>query len=367
MSQMQAKKIMLLTKKLNSIPSGGRELLIKLNYDILSNIYEEKLILFELPDSRVNLPETLKSIYYGHIDGLNKKNIEFALNIICSQEVKQVFVDGSNLGAFVKALKQSIPNVEITTFFHNVEARFFWGSLCDRKTPRAAAVFLANFLAEQKAVKYSDKLICLTERDSKVLMKIYGIGATHIAPMVLEDKHLELTEFTECNTPEQFAIFVGGNFYANREGVAWFVKEIIPLTELRLFIIGRGFESLKAELEVRDRVTVVGSVDNLADWYHRAKFVIAPIFDGSGMKTKVAEALMYGKKIIGSSEAFIGYENIIGKAGWVCNSPTDFVDAIAEAKVKITKSFDQELRNIYEQYYSKSIGTERLRNILSAK
>ena len=362
---MKAKKIMLLTKKLNSIPMGGRELLMKLNYDILNNIYEEEFILFELLNSKVLLPQAINSIFYGHIDGLNKKNIELALELICNLEIKQVFVDGSNLGAFVKVLKQSIPNVEITTFFHNVEARFFWGSLSDRKTPRAAAVFLANFLAEQNAVRYSDKLICLSERDSKVLKKIYGIAATHIAPMVLEDKHLGLTEFAEFNGTEQFTIFVGGNFYANREGVAWFVKEVIPLTDLRLFIIGRGFESLKAELEVRDRVTVVGSVDNLADWYHRAKFVIAPIFDGSGMKTKVAEALMYGKKIIGSSEAFIGYENNIEMAGWVCDSPAEFVDAIAEANVKITKSFDQELRNIYEQFYSKSAGTERLRNILS--
>ena len=41
---------------------------------------------------------------------------------------------------------------------------------------------------------------------------------------------------------------------------------------------------------------VVGEVESLAQWYHDAYFVVAPIFDGSGMKTKVAEALMYGKE-----------------------------------------------------------------------
>ena len=38
-----------------------------------------------------------------------------------------------------------------------------------------------------------------------------------------------------------------------------------------------------------------------------AALVIAPIFDGSGMKTKVAEALMHGKHVVGTPEAFSGY------------------------------------------------------------
>ena len=39
----------------------------------------------------------------------------------------------------------------------------------------------------------------------------------------------------------------------------------------------------------------------------------SPIFYGSGMKTKVAEALMHGKRIIGTNNAFAGYDNDIKK------------------------------------------------------
>ena len=42
-----------------------------------------------------------------------------------------------------------------------------------------------------------------------------------------------------------------------------------------------------AQLEVSGRVEVIIPVDNLHDWY-TALLYIAPIFDGSGMKTKVA-------------------------------------------------------------------------------
>lgn len=36
--------------------------------------------------------------------------------------------------------------------------------------------------------------------------------------------------------------------------------------------------------------------------------MVMPIFSGSGMKVKTAEALMYGKFLIGTKEAFEGYE-----------------------------------------------------------
>ena len=42
------------------------------------------------------------------------------------------------------------------------------------------------------------------------------------------------------------------------------------------------------------------NVDCLETWYEKADVVISPIFLGSGMKTKTAEALMYGKPILGT-------------------------------------------------------------------
>ena len=41
--------------------------------------------------------------------------------------------------------------------------------------------------------------------------------------------------------------------------------------------------------------------------------MVAPIFSGSGMKTKVAESSGYGKTVFATSEAIIGYEKFEGK------------------------------------------------------
>jgi glycosyltransferase involved in cell wall biosynthesis len=358
-------KIMLVTKRLERNPAGGRELLCRLNHDALHVLCGNNMVVFELPDDCFRGVSAYFSAFRGHIDGLNEAIIEAVLEKVHDARITQVFVDGSNLGGFVAVLKRRMPQVEIITFFHNAEARFFWGSLRLQKSLHALGVLIANYLAERKAVKYSNKIVCLSERDSRLLKRLYGRGATHIAPIVLEDKCPPEFLQSELHAPERFALFVGGSFYANRQGIAWFIREVVPHIDMPLFIVGRGFDALRSKLEIPGKVTVVGEMDNLADWYHRAQFVVAPIFDGSGMKTKVAEALMHGKKIIGTPEAFSGYDDVAAKAGWLCETADEFVKAIALASLEIKQSFDPALRKIYEQHYSMAVAKERLRQVLT--
>jgi len=357
-------KVMLVSNQIDTTPNGGRELLCKLNHDVLLSIYGERLVVFELPDSRVDGALAVFNAFRGYIDGVSESSITAALGTIREHQITQVFVDGSNLGGFVAVLKQRLPEVEVTTFFHNVESRFFWGAWRQHPSLRSLSVMLANYLAERKSVRYSDKLISLSERDSRLLKIVYGRAATHIAPMVMEDKCPESFLRRPDQRPEHFALFVGGTFYANRVGIEWFVREVVPRIDLPIYIVGRGFEELREELEIPGKVIVVGAVESLADWYHRAQFVIAPIFDGSGMKTKVAEALMYGKKIVGTPEAFSGYEHVVDKAGWVCDTVDDFVVSIGEAAQGITTAFDADLREIYVNKYSFDAARDRLEAIL---
>jgi glycosyltransferase involved in cell wall biosynthesis len=357
-------KIMLLTNQLHASPPGGRELLCKLNYDALKEIYGDRMVLFELPRLRRHGFKVAVNAFLGHVDGLDGTVIRNALQTIQAENIVKIFVDGSNLGSVVKAVKQEVPSVEICTFFHNVEARFFLGSLRQNKTLRALAVLIVNYLAERKAVRYSDKIICLSRRDSCLLRKLYGRAATHVSPIALHDKLPKNHNLSRGKTCEKFALFVGGTFYANLAGITWYIKHVVPQIHIKVCIVGRGFDYLRPQLELEGKVVVIGAVDSLAEWYLNAHFVIAPIFDGSGMKTKVAEALMYGKKIIGTSEAFAGYEDIVEHAGWVCVSAREFIEATKRATDSVVKPFAHDLRSIYEEKYSYVAGRKRLADIL---
>lgn len=356
--------VLVITRRLEPKPVGGRELLCKLNVGILQSIYADRLHVFELPSDKLGSVKAYANAFRGHIDGVTTPSIAAALQMIRDENVGKVFIDGSNLGAMAAALKRRFPDVEVTVFFHNCEARFFWGALRATKSARAVAVLLANLLAEHRAVRHSDKRICLSARDSRLLCKLYCRGATHVSPIALEDKLPAVDATPPVPRPDSFALFVGGSFYANRSGIEWFVHHVVPRITVPVYIVGRGFDALRAELEVPGKVTVIGRVDNLATWYQRAQFVIAPIFDGSGMKTKVAEALMFGKKVVGSPEAFAGYEEVATRVGWVCRDAAGFATAIEHAQAAVKTSFDAEMRTIFLQHYSPAAARQRFYDIM---
>lgn len=362
-----------MTNHLESSPKGGRELLCKLNHDVLLALLGEELAVFhlKLPEGKPpGIRPLVRAALRGHIDGVDDDSIsEIARFAAAEPRLAKVFIDGSNLGALAAALKRRLPAVEVITFFHNVEARFFLGSLRTRRSLRAAGVLLANWVAEREAVRASDKRICLSERDSRLLKKVYGRGATDISPMALEDK-LPATHVAAASQPPQgepYALFVGSTFYANRLGIEWYVDHVAPIANVKIRIVGRGLEALRNRLQASPNVTVVGEVDHLASWYREARFVIAPIFDGSGMKTKVAEAMMYGKKVVGTPEAFSGYEPVARQAGWLCGSAAEFARAMELAVQTPLPQLDAKIRQLYVDNYSEAAARGRMAGILGAR
>lgn len=344
-------------------------MLCKLNRDCLREIFHDSFSILELEPTRVTSMAQTLAAFRGHIDGVNARVITQALEKVDRKNISVVFIDGSNLGEITAQLKKRAPSIKIATFFHNVESRFFLGSFRASKTPRALAVLVANYLAERKAVRYSDALIAMNERDSTLLRRVYGRGATAIAPMALADQATpSRREEEENNAPidEKYLLFVGGGFYANRQGVIWFAKNVAPHIALRTIAVGKGLEQLASELGDHANVEIIGAVRDLSVWYRGAHCVIAPIFDGSGMKTKVAEALMFGKRVIGTPEAFCGYEEIADQAGWICTNAKEFLNTIERVQNMELPHHDPKVRALFERSYSYGAARARLAGILNA-
>ena len=208
-------RVLLLTNSIDE-SAGGRELLCKMNHDILKNLYGDRCMVYELSIHTIRGLKSIINAFRGHLDGLSNETITEAVQKIQAENIDKIFVDGSNFGEFVRVVKKRFPKIQICTFFHNVEARFFLGALKQTKTPHALAVLMVNYLAERKAVRYSDKIVCLSERDSGLLQRLYGRSATDVSPMAMHDK-LSATAVPPANEPrEKFALFVGGAFYANQ-------------------------------------------------------------------------------------------------------------------------------------------------------
>jgi len=347
-------RLLLVTKKIAGDIHGGRELLLALNRDCLQEIFEDDLFVVELESAPVRTAADLVAAMRGHIDGVNEVSLRAIVRMVREKEITQVFIDGSNMGVVASALKRENVPIKITTFFHNVEARFFLGAFSASRTLRALLVLAANYVAERKAVKNSDVIVTLSETDSRVLYRTYGRRASLIWPIAIRDKMKSALDSVVPARLERdpYLLFVGSAFYANKAGILWFVDNVAPHIRMETVVIGRGMDVMKPRLERGGKVRVVGSVEDLGHWYLGANIVIAPIFDGSGMKTKVAEALMFGKKILGTPQAFSGYEDIAERVGWVCKDSEDFVATLNSLSGLTLPAFDPQLRALYESRYS---------------
>jgi glycosyltransferase involved in cell wall biosynthesis len=356
----------------------GRELLADLNSRALMDLCGERLLTMTVKAEghRRSMRGRIRSLC-GWLDGLTEERAAECVAAILRHDIDLVYIEGSNYGRLARYIRARVPSCRIVTFFHNVETRFFWGALRARPSAKAVGVLVANWLAERHAVKHSYRIICLNERDSALLKRLYHRAATDIHPMCVvaaaptADDGSGLTQ-TQTQTQAQaqaqaqpVGLFVGGAFYANLEGVRWFARNVAPQLSCDIYVVGKGFERHREELAAYPNMHVVGTVEALHPWYARCSFVVAPIFDGSGMKTKVAEALMYGKPVIGTPEAFAGYESVADTAGMRCEDADAFVSAIRTI-CSGERRFDSErLKVLYEKGFSYTAKKRRFAETLA--
>lgn len=342
---------------------GGRE---QLSWMLLRTIQQgtcasAEVLTLSLDASSPGLLEKLK----GRIDGVSKSSEDEFLSKIKQENYDLVLLNGSNLGRLAKVTKANMNTLPVVIFYHNVETSFFFDALRSKISVRGAGVLIANFIAERWAAHYSNRRIMLNKRDSRLHYRIFKRAATDILPMAVKDEFdPTIQTCAQQSVGDKYALFVGGDFYANVEGFAWYAENVASKAPMETVVIGRGMIAHKERLEQWGGVRVVGEVENLAGWYANASLVVAPILSGSGMKTKTAEAMMHGKSIAGSPEAFVGYDPDQHPDLIRCNTPGEFLEALKRAQQE-ENNFSAELREAFLENYSERAFENELSSILN--
>ena len=341
---------------------GGRQNLSFLLQKVFRKILGKKFYILKLKKvSKNKIFDSIADSLSGNIDGINKLTKKNVIKLIEKNKIKYVFIEGSNLGSLCKHIKLYDNNIKIVVFFHNVETKFFLDSFLFKKTFHSLGVLIANYLAERKSCFYSDKSIVLTKYDKNLIYKIFNKKVNYVLPLMLEDKRKKINKF-KIKKNKKYLLFVGSAFYANLKGITWFVKEVLPKIDFNLAIVGRDFEKFK-NLFKDKKIIFLGEVKDINAWYEHANLIISPIFSGSGMKSKVGEAMMFGKKILGTQKSFIGYESVKNKIGFECNDSQKFVEEIKKMQNKKKKYFSN-IRKLYKINYSFEASVDKINKII---
>lgn len=270
-----------------------------------------------------------------------------------------IFVEQSLQGRICKYVKTKFPKIVIIAFFHNIEVQYASEYLKTRGAKAIPFYMLVKYW-ERQTCRFADWLITLNERDSFLLCKIYKRKSKLELPTSFSDIFDDVAfqkENTLSKEQQIDYLFVGVSFFANVDGVQWFISQVMPKVKGQLYIVGKGMDKVEFE-DLSSRIHVFGFVEDLSKFYYRAKVVISPIRVGGGMKTKTAEALMYGKTILGTSEAFEGYK-IDDRCMTLCNTADDFVRAINFQEEK-SQLLNNAARQLFLDNYCNSKALEKL-------
>lgn len=320
------------------------------NYKILNMIENFKVTNFFIKNDIRKLDLLINSLKLS-FNGGNKKIVDQFKDKLKKESYTHVFFDGSLYGKLVKYTKLNYPKIKIITFFHNIEVNYYIERV-KVEGLQNALVLPSVMYNEKSSSKYSDKIIVLNDRDKKELMNKYKIENSTVIPISLEDKFDSAREIKECDYDY---LFIGSAFFANVQGISWFIDEVLPYVPGKLLVIGKGMEKLRDKYKDSNKLKILGTVDDIEKYYYEDNIIVSPIFYGSGMKTKTIEALMYGKTIVGTEEAFVGIDQ---KDLLVCNNLEEFIKNLT--KVQNRNSFN---RQLFVKRFSLEISKEKISDI----
>lgn len=286
------------------------------------------------------------------------------------EDYEIIFLESSRYNFVAKYVKRK--NKKLVVRVHNVEYDYFNNLYKLNKSFRS---FIRKYIAkkqEYETLVNSDIIICLSDNDKNRIMEIYGksvnIKHIEIVPVSVRSKFYEVNN---CNFENEhniiinksYCLITGSMWYGpNSEGIIWFIKNVwlkfISEDSSNFYLVlagSRPNDKIKKLAVEENRVYLVDSPKNMEPLFSNAKFYVAPIFNGAGMKVKIAEALSYGLHIIGTPHAFIGY-NLEGSSFVdIVNDEEEFLSAlkknIATSNV-IRKKEKEEILNLFEKNFS---------------
>lgn len=290
---------------------------------------------------------SLLSAIEGYYPPISNSYTRDIIKIIKEKDINIVFFDQSFYGSLVKKVKDL--NCRTIVFCHNCEVDYNKIRFSSSNNILKKVLYSRNvYLNEKVALKNSDRIVAFLQRDATRINELYGVDVDYIIPLGAMD--IFRNSSSEMNDEEKYCLLLGPANESNLMGARWFVQNVAPYIMCKTIIVGKDFDRYANELQA-NKITVKGYVEDISDLYNKAFLVVIPQLMGSGMKVKTIEAMMFGKYIVGTTEAFAGFEENLDGIGNLCNTKEEFIDAI-NSYLATGCCYNPKSRSLYLSNYS---------------
>ncbi len=278
-----------------------------------------------------------------------------------------IVLDQIRAAEYGRLLKQRGVRVPIALRAHNVEhvLNALLAPGMDAAQERAETRLRAHRYREIEThlARYCDVLLPISEVDGAKLQALNPSLPVAVIPSPVDTDHYRPTPFPPRGKE---IVFVGGMGYGpNRDAATWFVQEILPRVvarhpDARFVAVGekppdvvRGHPSVEAPGFVPDERVQVA----------RGRVFVAPIRWGSGVRTKILNALAMRRPVVSTTIGAEGLRLEHGRSVLVADEPQSFADAVCtvlEDDTRASALADGGLRTCLDGYAPERVA-ERLR------
>lgn len=218
----------------------------------------------------------------------------------------------------------------------------------------------------------ADRILVLTPQD-RFTMQYYAPDlAVSVSSTGVDIDQLE----KHPPVPKEPIILMTGYMQdpANEDGVQWFVHHIWPTlrrhhAEVKFYIVGAEPSSRIKTLVKNDaRIVVTGKVKDLRPYRNRARVLVSPVRLGSGLRTKVLEAMASGLPVVSTSLGMAGIEAQTGVNCLVADTPDLFersVDWLLTDRV-LASRMARNAKKMIKSKYTLESGLLRFEQILQS-
>ena len=341
-----------------------------LGFDITINVIREwykRIYVLPFNTSPVN---KLKSYIQLKFDVFYQEWKRLRINYDCYDII---FVEFTYYDYIIRDIRKSGYKGNVVVRVHNIEHDFFRALFQSNK--RIINWFKKELIdkKERYVIDNSDMLVFLSEVDKHRMDKVYGINRAmkEILPVSVNYSCDQLSKLEICEKEKIVALVTGSLWFGpNYDAIKWMIDAIYESIKDICKIVIAGYKPAKRLIEICEAkgITLVDSPKDITPYFEEADIFLAPIFEGAGMKVKIAEAMSYGLPVVSTSFGFIGYNLKDKENCFVANSRDEFISSIREYKESGCEEKQRMRKNIlkvYRENYCLEASQKRLKIIMT--
>ncbi|MFC1719020.1 glycosyltransferase, partial [Candidatus Poribacteria bacterium] len=193
---------------------------------------------------------------------------------------------------------------------------------------------------ETEIARWFDRVTLVSPQDRDHLLSVNGSVPASVVPMGVDLEYFQ----PDHKEDGPNLLFTGiMSYFPNRDAVTYFYHEIFPLIKndipnAKFYIVGNSPTKKVIKLMSDNDVVVTGRVEDVRPYFDSSAVFVCPLRSGSGMQTKLLEAMAMEVPVVTTSLGFEALEATAGRDMIVANDAKGF----AQEVIRLLK--DKELR-----------------------